>query len=76
MSEARIGEYYQHIKTGRLYIVVALARVEATLEKVVVYVRVDKETLQPYADNKHNTWTRPVKEFEDGRFLQVKQGGR
>ncbi len=52
------GSTWQHRKGGH-YTVLCVARVEATMEHVVVY----HKTTQP-AD----AWTRPVAEFMDGRF--------
>jgi hypothetical protein len=52
------GSTWTHRKGGH-YTVLCVARVEATLEHVVVY----HKTTQP-AD----AWTRPVAEFMDGRF--------
>jgi hypothetical protein len=62
MVAATVGERYRHLKTGGTYHVIACARVEATLEWVVVYRGEDGEA-----------WTRPIKEFCDGRFAKIEQ---
>lgn len=48
----------KHKKTGGVYRVTALAVQEATMEPTVVYCCV----------NTGAVWTRPAKEFFDGRF--------
>jgi Protein of unknown function (DUF1653) len=58
---ARAGLRYRHKKSGGVYEIMAFARVEATLEWVVVYRSVVDD----------ETWTRPVAEFLDGRFELV-----
>lgn len=68
--EAEISRHYKHKKSGRCCIVLALARAEATLERVVVYREVDAGTWNIIADEAH-TWTRPVAEFCDGRFERI-----
>ena len=55
----------RHKKTGTVYRVIGPARIEATLEAAVIYVRADGEG--PY-------WVRPIREFIDGRFEQVRDG--
>ncbi len=70
------GDHYRHNNTGRVYIVLYLARVEATKEEVVVYRSKDKEYELP--------WTRPLSEWfeivdmDDGqrreRFTHHKTG--
>jgi hypothetical protein len=56
---AEVGASYQHRKGG-IYEVKALAKVEATLAWVVVYRGADGQT-----------WTRPIDEFCDGRFVRL-----
>ncbi len=51
----------QHVKTGGLYRIVCLAKVEATLEDVYVYQALRNMTY----------WTRPQSEMLDGRFILV-----
>ena len=70
MESVVVGKHYQHKKSGGCYIVLAIARVEATLEPVVVYRAVDKETWNILVATEH-TWTRPLTEFLDGRFEPV-----
>lgn len=49
--------HVRHTKTGGIYSVVALAVQESDLTPVVVY-----------SDGHGQMWTRPAKEFFDGRF--------
>jgi hypothetical protein len=70
------GDYYRHNNTGRVYLVLHLARIEATKDEVVVYRSQEKDWEQP--------WVRPVSEFfevvdmDDGehreRFTHHKTG--
>ena len=55
------GSIWRHRKGGT-YFVVGVARVEATLEHVVVYHK---------AGQPADMWTRPVAEFMDGRFAKL-----
>lgn len=71
MIDVRRGERYRHLKTGGVYHVIAMARVEANLEPVVVYRKVDPRTWNYIEPRDENTWTRPLAEFGDGRFEQV-----
>lgn len=66
MSERLQQTKWRHLKSGHVYRVICEARVEATLEPVVVYCR-EKEWI---AHGLHATraWTRPRDEFLDGRF--------
>lgn len=51
---------WRHRKGGT-YCVVCVARVEASLEHVVVYHKLHQS---------FDVWTRPVGEFMDGRFVE------
>lgn len=62
------GQRYRHIKTGGVYEVLALARIEATLRDVVVYRHVNAVTWSP-TPGPGNVWVRPADEFCDGRFV-------
>lgn len=53
------GMEVRHVKTGRDYIVVCEAMIEATMTGAVVYRSVDGGT----------AWVRPMREFCDGRFV-------
>jgi hypothetical protein len=53
-----IGSQLRHKKTGGFYLVIGLAKIEATLEMAYVY-----ESMQT-----HDYWVRPQAEMEDGRF--------
>lgn len=55
------GQSFKHLKTGGRYTIVALAKVEATMDDVVVYADEAGE----------RTWTRPLTEFCDGRFERI-----
>ncbi len=57
------GTIWRHRK-GWIYVVLCVARVEATLEHVVVYHK---------RDRLDDVWTRPVAEFMDGRFAKIEQ---
>lgn len=59
------GKHFLHAKTGRVYRVVMLATIEATMKDAVVYVRADDLSAHP----RH--WIRPLAEFCDGRFRHV-----
>lgn len=63
------GGHYRHRKTGGIYIVNGIARVEATMDRVVVYRGVNPETWSIMDDDHY--WTRPVAEFADGRFERI-----
>jgi hypothetical protein len=53
------GMEVRHVKTGRDYVVVCEAMIEATMTGAVVYRSVDGD----------KTWVRPMREFCDGRFV-------
>lgn len=56
-----IGSQLRHKKTDGFYLVIGLAKIEATLEMAYVY-----ESMQT-----HDYWVRPQAEMEDGRFELV-----
>ena len=60
ISQVLVGNLFRHRKGG-LYEVIAVGKIEATLEKAVVYKATDG-----------NVWIRPATEFMDGRFQPVK----
>ena len=51
------GMEVRHVKTGRDYIVLCMATIEATMTPAVVYGHGDQ------------MWVRPLDEFCDGRFI-------
>lgn len=51
----------RHVKSGGLYKVMGPAKIEATLEDVVVYMSLRDGTV----------WVRPYTEMIDGRFVQA-----
>lgn len=53
------GMEVRHVKSGRDYIVVCEAMIEATMTGAVVYRSVDGDKV----------WVRPMREFCDGRFV-------
>lgn len=55
-----VGKQYKHTKSGKIVKVIAIAREEKTLKKVVVYNEKDS-----------GFWTRPMGEFRDGRFKEL-----
>jgi len=62
-SIAPPGSQWRHEKTGGLYMIASVALVEATLEIVVVYRSLNEEHVL--------TFTRPIREFLDGRFTNI-----
>jgi hypothetical protein len=68
--EPQYLEHYRHEKTGGIYQVIAVARVEATIDRVVVYRGCDSVNWSPLPSWEH-TWTRPISEFCDGRFIKA-----
>jgi hypothetical protein len=56
------GMHVRHQRSGHKYTVLCVARVEKTLEVVVVYRSDDAED---------EIWTRPHGEFCDGRFAVI-----
>lgn len=60
LSQVLVGDTFRHRKTGGYYDVIAVAEMEATLAKVVVYK----------AHGTGRVWVRPVAEFMDGRFAK------
>jgi hypothetical protein len=54
----KIGEIYEHVKTGNKYQIIYLAKDSETLEEMVVY-----ETL--YVNEVSNIWVRSKKSFEE-----------
>ena len=53
------GQQLKHVKTGGLYKILHLAKIEATLEDVYVYEALKNQTV----------WIRPKAEMQDGRFI-------
>ena len=62
-SAAMVGLRYRHKKTRGTYRVMCVARMEATLELAVVYV----------SEKDQVPWVRPLAEFVDGRFAEIKE---
>ena len=52
------GARVEHVRSRGWYRIVGIAKVEATMEDIVVY----------RSDRNGSLWTRPVAEFLDGRF--------
>ena len=57
------GTRWRHVKSGRLYTVIGVGRIEKDLTPVVIY--------QADAPHAPVMWVRPHDEFADGRFVQV-----
>jgi hypothetical protein len=55
------GETVQHVKTGGLYKIICVAKIEVTLEDAYVYQALRNMTF----------WIRPQAEMLDGRFVRV-----
>jgi hypothetical protein len=68
--EFGLGDIVEHLKTGNLYMVFAIAKMEKDLEEVIVYVEASKNGPLP----KGNVWVRPKKEMYDGRFIKTYYG--
>lgn len=62
------GDIVLHHKSGNYYRIICFAAVEATLEKVVVYMEVSSRGVE-FPNSK--IWTRPINEFNDGRFQWI-----
>lgn len=60
------GDYWRHVRSGRTYRVTTLALREADLAPCVVYAQL--------GDALRINWTRPAKEFLDGRFIRLDMG--
>lgn len=58
-TEFKPGQKLQHVKTGGLYQIICLAKIEATLEDAYVYQALSNMTY----------WIRPKAEMQDGRFI-------
>jgi hypothetical protein len=56
---------FRHKKTGRIYILLMTANMEADGTHVCIYQRLDHQTKDDI------TWVRPATEFFDGRFEQL-----
>lgn len=61
-QQIEIGKSYLHVKSGRVYKVIELGKIEATLDDVVIYKSADEP-------NAH-CWVRPYAEFAE-RFQPV-----
>ena len=61
ISAFKPGDRLKHVKTGGLYQVICLAKIEATLEDAFVYQALSNMTY----------WVRPAKEMLDGRFVKI-----
>ncbi len=59
LSDFYPGQQVKHLKTGGLYRILHLAKIEATLEEVYVYEALRNQTV----------WIRPKSEMLDGRFI-------
>ncbi len=53
------GQQVKHLKTGGLYQIICVAKIEATLEDAYVYQALSNMTF----------WIRPKAEMLDGRFI-------
>lgn len=57
------GTLWVHLKTGHRYVLVDVCMIEATLTDAALYKS---------EDGSGPIWCRPLSEFTDGRFEQVK----
>lgn len=60
-SDFEPGQRVRHVKTGGLYQIICLAKIEKTLEDAYVYQALSNMTF----------WVRPKTEMLDGRFVPV-----
>ncbi len=56
------GSMYRHRKSGRYCIVLAIGKIEATLNPCVIYQA---------TYGSRDVWVRPLDEFMDGRFADM-----
>lgn len=54
------GSCWRHVKSGKVYWIVRIGKIEADLTEAVVY-----------EDSFRNVWVRPYANFMDGRFVAV-----
>jgi len=54
------GTGWRHVKTGKVYWIVRLGKIEADLTEAVIY-----------EDSHGEVWVRPEAEFMDGRFAPL-----
>ena len=59
-AKFQAGDQLIHLKSGGLYRVIGLGKIEANLEDVYIYEAMRNQTL----------WVRPKTEMEDGRFVR------
>ena len=59
-AKFQAGDQLIHLKSGGLYRVIGLGKIEANLEDVYIYEAMRNQTL----------WVRPKAEMEDGRFVK------
>ncbi len=59
-AKFQAGDQLIHLKSGGLYRVIGLGKIEANLDDVYIYEAMRNQTL----------WVRPKTEMEDGRFVR------
>lgn len=59
-AKIQTGDQLIHLKSGGLYRVIGLSKIEANLEDVYIYEAMRNQTL----------WVRPKAEMKDGRFVR------
>lgn len=57
------GSCWRHEKTGKVYWIVRVGKIEADLTEAVIY-----------EDAMGNVWVRQLTEFMDGRFTPIRSG--
>ena len=62
MNLPKINEQYKHIKSGRSYTVIEIAKHTENLVPLVIYKENEASEV---------TWARPVHMFMDGRFEKI-----
>ena len=71
MSAPEPGSLWRHSKSGNPYVVIALAKLEATEEEHVVYQRVDEHDRRAHGPAWATTWIRPLREWEEPTVVPV-----
>lgn len=67
-----VGSVVRHKKTGGKYVIVTVARVEASPDEcLVIYRKLEDATWQQCMPALDHTWSRPLAEFCDGRFENI-----
>jgi hypothetical protein len=58
-----VGTRWRHLKTNHIYNIVGFATAENNMEDTILYREVGSA----------HTWSRPYKQFMDGRFRRIRE---